>query len=317
MAWMVIFTQVLLPLILLAWVAFHPAAGGLAWWLQWVSVAAILLGIGLAALWTMPPFWVPYAYGLLLALITVTHLVRKGRPGPGLWRESSFNTVAILLAAGLGLVGAHMAWQALEGQILPQETVVDIAPPFPPGHYLIAHGGSTPMVNIHLKTLNRAVDHFRPWRGQSKALDIFRISPLGWHKKGWQPTEPDRYATFGVPVIAPCQGKVALVIDGIDDMPVAQMDRDHLAGNYVAIDCGDFFLILAHLRQDSIAVVAGDKVNTGDSVAQMGNSGNSSEPHLHIHAQRGLPEQTPLAGDPIWLTINNRFLVRNNRLRVF
>ncbi len=49
----------------------------------------------------------------------------------------------------------------------------------------------------------------------------------------------------------------------------------------------------------------------------MGNSGNSSEPHLHLHAQRRLPEESPLEGEPEWFAINNRFLVRNDRLHIF
>jgi len=119
-----------------------------------------------------------------------------------------------------------------------------------------------------------------------------------------------------VPVLSPCSGEVPLVVDGIEDMPVPKMDRDHMAGNYVAINCGDFFVILAHLRQGSITVAAGARVKTGDILGQMGNSGNSSEPHLHVHAQRGLPEKAPLAGMPLWLTIDNRFLVRNDTLHV-
>lgn len=317
MSWMVILTQILLPLALLAWMAFYPAAGWLAWGLQLVSVALALLGIGLVSLWAVPPFWVPYTYGLLLLLITATHLFREGIPGSGLWQASAASSVMILMAAVLGLLGGYLAWHAMKGRVLPEEAVVDIAPPFPPGHYLIANGGSTPMINAHLKTLNPAVERFRPWRGQSKALDIFRVTPLGLHKNGWQPTDPARYTTFGVPVLSPCSGEVALVVDGIQDMPVPEMDRDHMAGNYVAINCGDFFVILAHLRQGSIAIATGDRVRTGAFLGQMGNSGNSSEPHLHLHAQRGLPEEAPLAGEPLWLTINNQFPVRNDTLHIF
>ncbi|MFC4259697.1 M23 family metallopeptidase [Marinobacter lacisalsi] len=91
------------------------------------------------------------------------------------------------------------------------------------------------------------------------------------------------------------------------------MDRDHMAGNHVAIDCGGFFVFLAHLKQGSVAVTPGDPVETGDFLGAMGNSGNSSEPHLH--AQRGLPEGEALAGEPVWLTINGQFPVRNDRLR--
>ncbi len=66
------------------------------------------------------------------------------------------------------------------------------------------------MINVHLKPLNQTVERFRPWRGQSKALDILRVTPLGFHTNGWQPTDPARHTTFGVPVLLPCTGEVAL-----------------------------------------------------------------------------------------------------------
>lgn len=312
----VILAQVVLPLMLLLWIAFFPAKGWLAWGLQFISAAAVLLGIALVCLWTLPPFWVPYIYGLLLFLITAIHRVRNGSPGPGLWRASRANSVMIWLMVLPGILGGYVALEALKGRAVPHETVVDIDWPFPEGHYLVASGGSRPLINPHLKTLDQSVTRFRPWRGQSKALDIFRISPPGLHKQGWQPTDPEKYITFGVPVLSPCAGVVALVIDGIPDMPVPEMDRDHMAGNHVAVDCGGFYVILAHFRQGSIVVASGEKVNAGDILGQMGNSGNSSEPHLHLHAQRGLPEESPLAGEPLWLTIHQRFLVRNDRIIV-
>jgi len=314
-AWTVMFLQVLLPLSLLAWLALSPATGWLAHGLQLASVAAVLVGLWLTALWTMPPFWAPWVYGLMFVLIAVRSLASRSNPDRALWRVSTANSVAIVLVCGLGGVGAYMAYQALQGQKLPDgEVVADIAAPFPAGHYLIAHGGSTEMVNVHLKTLDRTVERFQPWRGQSKALDIFRITPFGLHKEGWQPTDPTRYLTFGTPVLAPCQGKVAKVVDVHPDMTVPEMDREHMAGNYVALNCGDYFVILAHLRRGSISVATDDRVDVGDVLGEMGNSGHSSEPHLHLHAQRGLPEDAPLGGEPLWLTINGRFLVRNERV---
>ena len=315
MSWIVMLTQLGLPLALLVWVALFPAAGVLALALQVISVAAVLLGISLAALWTMPPFWVPYVYGGAFVLILVRHLLKGAFAGQDLWPTSGGNLLVLLLVSGLGLLGCYLAFEALKGRALPEGDVVDIAAPFPPGHYLIASGGSTQTINPHLNTLDKTVERFQPWRGQSKAMDIFRIEPLGLHKDGWQPREPDRYLTFGTPILAPCQGRVARVVDGVRDMPVPQMDRDHMAGNYVAIECGDAFIILAHFRQGSVAVTTNDQVVVGDFLGQMGNSGNSSEPHLHVHAQRGLPESMPLAGEPLWLTIDGQFLVRNDRIK--
>ena len=316
MSWAIMLTQILLPLLLLAWLALFPAAGRIAWGLQLVSVGAVLAGLWLTALWTMPPFWMPYLYGLVLVIIAIRRWVRGPVPGQRLWQASGANSIAILLVSGLGLVGSYMTYQAIKGQLLPEGKIADIAAPFSSGQYLVAHGGSTQMVNVHLKTLDESVERFRPWRGQSRALDIFRLTPLGLHKEGWQPTDPAKYVTFGTPVLAPCRGEVAKVIDVHPDMTVPKMDHVNLPGNYVAIDCGDYFVILAHLRSGSITVAAGDRMEVGDALGEMGNSGNSSQPHLHLHAQRTLPKDAPLGGEPLWLTINGRFLTRNDRIHV-
>ncbi len=109
---------------------------------------------------------------------------------------------------------------------------------------------------------------------------------------------------------------MALAQDGLPDMRVPVMDSENKLGNFVAIDCGGFAVFLAHLREGSVLVTAGQEVAAGDPLGEAGNSGNSSEPHLHIHAQRGIPGDAPAGGEPLGLTIYGRFLVRNDRLVV-
>ncbi len=235
-----------------------------------------------------------------------------------IWSAGRVNTVLILLVLVPAVYGGWLSVTALQGQALPAERqVVDIAPPFGPGTYLVAHGGSTGTVNGHLKTLDPSVPRFRNWRGQSLALDIFRITPLGWHVDGLHPEDPARYTTFGTPLKAPCSGRIARARDGLPDMPVPRMDADNKAGNFVMIDCGRAHVVLGHLKQGSVAVSEGERVAVGDDLGRAGNSGNSSEPHLHIHAQNGPGKAGfPMAAEPMALTINGRFLVRNDRLHV-
>lgn len=56
------------------------------------------------------------------------------------------------------------------------------------------------------------------------------------------------------------------------------------AGNHVILSCGGLNVELAHLRQGSITRVPGEQVKAGPTIGAVGNSRNSTEPHLHIHA---------------------------------
>ena len=314
-AWVVLL-QVVLPVALLVWLARSPASGRAVYALHAGATAIILLALSLVAMWAMPPWWLPWVYALSLLTI-VAWQITTGKVQASAPRSMAWTGSAALIALGvLAVCGGYAATRAVQGRQLPGVEVVDIAAPFGPGTYMVAHGGSTEMVNAHLHTLDPSVERFRPWRGQSRALDFFKVTPLGLRTDGWRPVDPARYETFGAKVVAPCAGTVALAQDGLPDMPVPVMDSENKLGNFVAIDCGGFAVFLAHLRKGSVLVTTGQEVAVGDPLGEVGNSGNSSEPHLHIHAQRGIPEEAPAGGGPLGLTIDGRFLVRNDRLTV-
>lgn len=94
-------------------------------------------------------------------------------------------------------------------------------------------------------------------------------------------------------------------------MPVPQVDREHMTGNSLLLDCGDFEVLLGHLQLGSTTVSVGDDLTIGDPIGAVGNSGNTTEPHLHIHAQESSPDDRPFAGAPLELRLNGRFPVRN------
>ncbi len=99
------------------------------------------------------------------------------------------------------------------------------------------------------------------------------------------------------------------------DFQVPQEDSINRLGNHVVLRCDGVEIVLAHMRQGSLKVGAGERVETGAPLGEVGNSGASTEPHLHIHAQRPAVEGQPLiSGDPLALRIDGRFLVRNDRL---
>lgn len=66
-----------------------------------------------------------------------------------------------------------MLWPAaLSGRIAPEGGIIDLPMPLGPGTYLVAHGGTTLTVNLHLKTLDESVPRFTAYRGESYAVDL-------------------------------------------------------------------------------------------------------------------------------------------------
>lgn len=101
------------------------------------------------------------------------------------------------------------------------------------------------------------------------------------------------YYCFEQNILAPADGIVISVFDECADnkiLPFGLINRyiNDIRGNYVVIKhSGDEFSVLAHLRQGSMNVVKGQFVKHGDVIAKCGNSGRSSEPHLHFQVQKG------------------------------
>lgn len=106
------------------------------------------------------------------------------------------------------------------------------------------------------------------------------------------------YACFGRPIVAPAAGVVVLVLDGVPDNVPGEMNPAMPAGNYVVLDHGmGEYSFLAHLREGSVQVTEGERVESGTLLGECGNSGNTSEPHLHYHLQT-TPELGAGAGLP-------------------
>lgn len=118
----------------------------------------------------------------------------------------------------------------------------------------------------------------------------------------WRPEAPENFIGFGQPVISPVTGTVVLLDDhaedhvayrGLSSMGYALTQARRaaagwgtLAGNYVVIQesRSGRYVALCHLRWGSVRVRLGQDIQIGAQVAEFGNSGNSTEPHVHVQA---------------------------------
>jgi hypothetical protein len=110
------------------------------------------------------------------------------------------------------------------------------------------------------------------------------------------------YYAWGQPALAPVDATVVEIVDGYPANPPGQLPEDppDVFGNHVVLQVGNnAFIYMSHLQESSLAVAQGDRVTAGTPVGLVGNSGNSSEPHLHIHAQNYPTLNTAAVGLPM------------------
>ena len=155
--------------------------------------------------------------------------------------------------------------------------------------------------------------------GQMYAVDLLQPSPDAATSIGWSPRtrRPQSYACFGEPVFAMAAGTVIRVTDSQRDhrsrdtwpaliwmMTVEAFLRElagvgRVLGNHLIVGHDDgSYAAYAHLRRGSATVRTGERVAAGQQVAQVGNTGNTSEPHLHVQVM-DRPHPTAAAGVPM------------------
>ncbi|TQS71157.1 M23 family metallopeptidase [Ornithinibacillus gellani] len=149
------------------------------------------------------------------------------------------------------------------------KTVFDL--PFK-DEWFVFWGGTNNLVNYHYD-----------YENQRYAYDF--IIMQGDSSYDGNPALNESYYAFGKAYLAPADGTVVAVENDVkDNEPVGKMNEDDLKGNYVIIDHGNSeYSYLVHFKHQSIQVKPGDQVKRGDLLGQVGNSGHSSEAHIHFH----------------------------------
>lgn len=145
----------------------------------------------------------------------------------------------------------------------------------------------------------------RWYTGEEFAYDFMKYGNGGYTCTG-DCSKPEDYYAYGADVMAVADGEIVEVVGNLDNVsPLPQPEESEesiaqrraqataelinqgdkaLAGNYVIIrHANEEYSFYAHLIKDSIPVSAGDQVSAGDIIGKLGNSGNSTQPHLHFH----------------------------------
>ena len=149
------------------------------------------------------------------------------------------------------------------------------------GEWVAVNGGVT-----------KEFSHSWEINSQRYAYDFIILNNEGKSYSG-DATMPTNYFCYGKEILAPADGVVVEVRKDCGDsiiMGGGKLDPfiKDIRGNYIVIKHSENeYSCLAHLMPDSITVCVGEQVKRKQQIARCGNSGNTSEPHLHFQIQNG------------------------------
>jgi murein DD-endopeptidase MepM/ murein hydrolase activator NlpD len=142
------------------------------------------------------------------------------------------------------------------------------------GKWSVFWGGDTRALNLHNGV-----------RFQQYAIDIVINGVNGRSYTADGRSNSDYYA-FGEKILAPADATVVLAVDGVADNIPGKINTMYVPGNSVMLKtANNEYLFFAHFKQNTVTVKEGDVIKQGQLLGLCGNSGNSSEPHLHFHIQ--------------------------------
>jgi hypothetical protein len=240
----------------------------------WGSVF-LIHGIAGAVAWALAKlFFAPM--GVILALISlvliIICLVKKKK----VIQKSITLLLSLILAFPILMLFnvIHMEYPANVNKVMPSITVR-----WPlEEKAIVGWGGNTVETNApHVI-----------WASERWAYDLV-MKP---HSIGSKKIED--YGIYDKEIVAPISGTVVEAYDEERDIEPTTEDFLSMEGNhvYIKIDETGTYLLLNHFKKGSVLVKAGDHVNEGKVIGRVGNSGTTSEPHLHIHHQRQDPTKT-------------------------
>ena len=121
---------------------------------------------------------------------------------------------------------------------------------------------------------------------QRYAYDFTNMIELYQHNGA--PADLEAYFAYGSDVLAPLDGTVVEVKKDLLDNSIGTVNSEDPSGNYIIIEHDNHeYSLLAHLKRNSVKVKPGDKVKAKEVIAQVGNSGATTLPHLHFQIMSG------------------------------
>ncbi len=259
------------------------------WTMRALACGSVVVFAFLAAPWAFTSYYLRYAaLGLFAVFVGISYRRMKQRAFRAPAQSAGnllFSALFLFLFTGLGSLAIASHY--------PLGQTLSLSFPLASGTYYVLQGGA-----------NIVTNPFHTLAGGKLALDIVKLNSFGNRASGIAPRVLDAYEIFGEKLYSPCSGSVMKVRNTLPDNPPGNPDTENPEGNYIVLSCVEGEVLMGHLKRGGIEVSQGESVTAGQLIANIGNSGNSLEPHLHIEARKN--------GAEVGLVFNGRALSANS-----
>jgi hypothetical protein len=173
--------------------------------------------------------------------------------------------------------------------IVSNETPISVAPPLR-GDWIAGDAVNNMKNAAHRRAV--LVDNGHAWLAQRYAIDWVQYQTVNGVRTTWKGPEDknESYFCYNQPIYSVAAGKVVDMADGLpENVPhsgkyAISIDFNNAAGNHVVVEIApNRYVLYAHMRPGTVQVKVGDMVKVGDLLGHVGNTGSSTEPHLHMH----------------------------------
>ncbi|GAA0545371.1 M23 family metallopeptidase [Chitinophaga japonensis] len=259
-------------------------------WSRLLLALTLGLFVYLYGTWVYLTVHAKFAFGICLLLCLLSVFFRKKRgAAPRAWKR-----VLSLVWAGIFILLCTGYFTGTTGL---RQQRIELAFPLKTGRYFVLQGGKGLPTNLF---------HFS-LRGAIYAMDIVKLNDWGGRADKIFSRRLEDYEIFNDTIYAPCSGRVVRAYsDNPDNIP-PNMDRGPQNTNQVLLETDSSYVFLAHMKKGSVVVHEGQWVQQGQALGCVGNSGFSSEPHLHIQAHAKTTPGSPwYMGEPLYISFNGK-----------
>jgi hypothetical protein len=261
-------------------------------WSRLLLALALGIFIYLYGTWVYLTVSAKYAFGICLLLCLLSGAFRKknrAAAAPRPWKRG-------LSLVWVGIL-ACLCITYFTGTTGLKQQKLELAFPLKTGRYFVLQGGKGLPTNLFHYSL----------RGAIYAMDIVKLNRWGGRANKVFSRRLEDYEIFNDTIYSPCSGRVIRAYSNNPDNIPPNMNRGPQNTNQVLLETDSSYVFLAHMKKGSVVVREGQWVQQGQALGCVGNSGFSSEPHLHIQAHAKTPRDVPwYMGQPLYISFNGK-----------